>query len=125
MVLTDGSGPLLAGLALAPELDETGNLCVFAMLTGKPCPACGGTRVFLDLAQLDVAAAVQHNLLITAGIFVALVTAMLRWRSVLATVRAADRVERTLATVAAPMTRWPMLVPVGFVLAWAWNLARW
>jgi len=125
LVLIVPSGPIVAGISLAPELDRTGNLCVFAMVTGRPCPACGGTRVVLDLAQLDVLSALEHNLLITAAIGVLAVIAVVRWRSVFDVLRSPRRLERVLEAASVPLTRWPMTVPVAFVLAWAWNFARW
>jgi hypothetical protein len=125
VVLIEAALGLPAALTLAPDLDQTGNFCVFAMVTGKPCPACGGTRVMLDLLRLDPMAALEHNLLITLGLVAVALTLLLRWRRVVATFGAPDRIDRALTAVSAPLARRPVLVSGVFALAWAWNLARW
>ena len=37
--------------------------CVFYELSGKYCPGCGITRMFVALSRLDLAAAADYNLL--------------------------------------------------------------
>ena len=38
--------------------------CLFKVITGKYCPGCGITRMFLALLRLDFSAAAGHNLLV-------------------------------------------------------------
>lgn len=42
--------------------------CPFLLLTGQPCPGCGGLRAVNDLTRGDVAAAASSNLLVVAGV---------------------------------------------------------
>jgi hypothetical protein len=44
-------------------------LCVFKLLTGMPCPTCGGTRALYCLARFDLAGAVAMNPLASALAF--------------------------------------------------------
>ena len=41
--------------------------CPFLLLTGQPCPGCGGLRAVNDLARGDVVAAISSNLLVVAA----------------------------------------------------------
>ena len=59
-----------AGLAAAVLLrvrdpHEAGSYgyCPFLLITGRPCPGCGGLRAGNDLAHGDIVAAVSSNLL--------------------------------------------------------------
>ena len=58
--------------------------CPWLLLTGTPCPGCGGLRAVHDLTNGDVAAAVSSNLLVVALIPVAVLLwaawARSRWR---------------------------------------------
>ncbi|MFH1057391.1 MAG: DUF2752 domain-containing protein [Pseudomonadota bacterium] len=60
---------VLAALALAP-LSPTGDVapglgaqlpCVFHQATGLPCPLCGMTRAFVNMAHLEVARAAAFS----------------------------------------------------------------
>ena len=81
-------GRALAGLAavavaspltakVADHLAGQPSLCPLFMVTGVPCPSCGGTRAVLHLAAGDVAAALAANPGVTvfAGVVGALVLA--------------------------------------------------
>ncbi len=58
--------------------------CPWLLLTGMPCPGCGGLRAVHDLTNVDLAAAVSSNLLVVALIPVAVLLwygwARARWR---------------------------------------------
>lgn len=50
------------GLAVATVVAENKlSACAFSYWTGHPCPFCGGTRAYLALASLDLAAAWQYS----------------------------------------------------------------
>jgi hypothetical protein len=86
--------PVMAGMAglaavvllRARDPHEAGSYgyCPFLLLTGRPCPGCGGLRAGNDLAHGDVVAAVSSNLLAvaTAATLVVLWVGWLvrRWR---------------------------------------------
>jgi hypothetical protein len=73
--------PLIAaasgGLALVvlhvrdPHEDGAYGLCPFLLLTGLPCPGCGGLRAVNLLTRGDVAGAVSSNLFAVALVLVA------------------------------------------------------
>src|SRR5438094_8884073 len=46
-------------------------LCPFHAVTGAWCPLCGGLRAVSSLAHLDIAAALRDNVLVVAGIPIA------------------------------------------------------
>jgi hypothetical protein len=54
---------------IAPHLDELG-YCPFAMLTGKPCILCGGSRAVQALAKGHVYEAYQFNVSVLLLVFV-------------------------------------------------------
>lgn len=54
---------------IAPQLDDLGN-CPFAIITGKPCPLCGGSRAVLSLAKGRIYEAYQFNVSILLLVFV-------------------------------------------------------
>ena len=64
-------GGVGAGLALAlhfhdPHQSGSWGLCPFLMITGRPCPGCGGLRAINDLTRGDLLAAVSSNVLAVA-----------------------------------------------------------
>lgn len=52
--------------------------CPFLLLTGRPCPGCGGMRAINDLTRMDVVAAVSSNALAVSFVAV-LIGAFLLW----------------------------------------------
>jgi hypothetical protein len=71
-------GPLsLAGVCLAgsvalhfrdPHESGSWGFCPFLVVTGHPCPGCGGLRAVNDLTHLDIVGAASSNLLFVASI---------------------------------------------------------
>lgn len=71
-------GPLsLAGVCLAgsvalhfrdPHDSGSWGFCPFLVVTGHPCPGCGGLRAVNDLTNLDVVGAASSNLLFVASL---------------------------------------------------------
>jgi len=65
------AGPAAVGLAAAglatalavrdPHVSGSWGYCPFLLLTGHPCPGCGGLRATNDLLHGDVAAALSSN----------------------------------------------------------------
>lgn len=54
-----------------PHVSGSWGYCPFLVLTGRPCPACGGLRAVNDLTHGDLVAAMSSNLLVVALIPVA------------------------------------------------------
>ncbi len=123
-----GAFPLGAALALAGALAGYAVIllgvhrlgfivCYFKLFTGFPCLTCGGTRAAVRLLQLDPAAALAMNPLVTvAGLLVGV------WALadlVLLTRRRALRVE--LGPRAVRVLR--VLVPLAVVANWAYLIA--
>ena len=70
-MLIGGAGAMgLGALNLRdPHASGSWGFCPFLLLTGEPCPACGGLRAMNDLTRGDVAAALSSNA--AAVVFVA------------------------------------------------------
>jgi len=67
--LTVGAAGLAAAVLLrVRDPHEAGSYgyCPFLLITGRPCPGCGGLRAGNDLAHGDIVAAVSSNLLAVA-----------------------------------------------------------
>ncbi|WP_375003176.1 DUF2752 domain-containing protein [Aeromicrobium sp. CTD01-1L150] len=70
------AGSAVLALALRdPHQEGSWGFCPFLMLTGQPCPGCGGLRAVNNLTQLDVPAAVSSN----AFVVVAMAAVALAW----------------------------------------------
>ena len=54
---------IAAGFLLASAITPVAIPCVFKLVTGIPCPACGLSRAFLYAARLDFLAALRMNIL--------------------------------------------------------------
>lgn len=63
-----GKTGILLGIGIAymffVALTGWGIPCVFHLLTGKYCPGCGISRMFMALARLDIVLAARYNLLV-------------------------------------------------------------
>lgn len=64
--------------AVDPHQPGTYPVCPFLLLTGHPCPLCGGLRAVNDLLHLRVADALGSNVLVVVGV-VAAVVLWARW----------------------------------------------
>lgn len=104
----------------SPPLEELG-FCPFAVITGKPCVLCGGTRAVLSLASLDFRSAMTYNaFVVLASPLVALVAWWFKGDG-RASIRV--RVPRTaITTLSAP--RSAALTAI-LALGWVWNMGRW
>ena len=115
----------LVAIDLAPPLEETSNFCLFALLTGQPCPTCGGTRAAISLASLDLDEAFARNLPVTLLILTGLVLAVFQWKRVVAAVRGPEPLARVMRTAGDQIVKRPLVVGAIYLLMWAWNVARW
>lgn len=79
-----GSAAVTALAVRDPHTEGSWGVCPFLLLTGQPCPGCGGLRAVNDLTRLDVASALSSNAMVVvllAGLAVAwVVWAVRRWR---------------------------------------------
>lgn len=79
-----GAGLLVLLRLHDPHRSGSYGFCPSLVLTGLPCPGCGGLRAVNDLTHADVAAAVSSNLLavaLVAGLGVGwLAWTVRRWR---------------------------------------------
>ncbi len=57
-----------------PHTPGSWGRCPFLVLTGHPCPACGGLRAVDDLLHGNVVAALGSNAYVVATVLLALVT---------------------------------------------------
>ena len=66
--LVGAAGLSSAAILYARDPHEQGayGYCPFLLLTGRPCPGCGGLRAVNDLAHGDVVAAISSNALVVA-----------------------------------------------------------
>ncbi|MBQ9742207.1 MAG: DUF2752 domain-containing protein [Ruminococcus sp.] len=55
---------LLVGYYIFVRLTGLGIPCPFYSLTGKQCPGCGISRMFMALMRFDLAAAASYNLFV-------------------------------------------------------------
>lgn len=62
-VLLGGAGLAAFGLLHLRDPHQSGSygLCPFLLLTGHPCPGCGGLRAMNDLSNGDVVGALSSN----------------------------------------------------------------
>lgn len=80
------AGLVIARLWPVASVDSGPTTCLFRILTGLPCPACGMTRSWVHLAHGDVATAFEYNLFgppgmaVAAGIVVYTAVALVRRR---------------------------------------------
>jgi hypothetical protein len=51
-----------------PHVPGAWGVCPFLLLTGRPCPLCGGLRAVDDLAHGRILDAVSSNLLVVAAV---------------------------------------------------------
>jgi hypothetical protein len=64
-----------------PHESGSYGFCPFLLVTGRPCPGCGGLRAMNDLSHGDLTAALSSNLiavLLVAGLAVAWLVWMVR-----------------------------------------------
>ena len=103
-------------VGVAEALDLSLPPCPLRALTGLPCPGCGSARCIADLLDGDLAAAVDHNLLVPIALIVVM------WAGVAAAARRAghplwDPLRHRWASMAVAVTIagfWLLrLVPVG------------
>lgn len=56
-----GSTAVTALAVRDPHAEGSWGVCPFLLLTGQPCPGCGGLRAVNDLTRLDVVGALSSN----------------------------------------------------------------
>lgn len=110
---------------VAPNLDNFG-FCPFALITNKPCPACGGTRALVSLFNGDIPNAVQMNAVVSLafiGVAVFAVGMLFFGRlNQMRTIVLASTI--TVKFNELIRTHWIISTALG-LLWWAWNIQRW
>jgi len=104
-------------MLLSPPLDELG-LCPFAMVTGKPCVLCGGTRATFALLSGDFQGALAMN---------AFVSIMLSAFAVVLFVKILKRrasITKWLGSLSSDV-RLLRLISGCIAVGWIWNVGRW
>lgn len=106
-----------AGLAGLYSVSHLGIACPFLAITGWQCPLCGGTRMAVDLASGDVAAAWQHNAVALVAVATLLI-AMVWWAG------QAVGLRRTSRWSAPHWLSQPHVYRVVVVVAAVWTVTR-
>ena len=70
--LVGAMGLTTAGLLHFHDPHDSGayGFCPFLLITGRPCPGCGGLRAINDLTRFEFGAAVSSNVLAVALVIV-------------------------------------------------------
>ena len=96
------------GLLALAWLPRPHTVCPLLMLTGVPCPFCGGTHAGIDLGQGHPAAALRASPLAVCGAAVVIILPVLRttslagrWRELPARTRSTVLIVSIVATLAA------------------------
>jgi hypothetical protein len=93
--------------------------CMWAAISGKPCPTCGMTTAFAHAAHADLLASIQAQ---PFGAFLALLTAMLFWLSL----HTATTGSRALSAAGALFKGWTWWVlGIAFIAAWLYKMSVW
>jgi hypothetical protein len=110
---------------IAPHLDELG-YCPFALVTGKPCILCGGSRAVLALARGHVYEAYQFNVSVLLLVLVVFLFTAKRTHSV---IKSKDMrivypgfLVNELGDVIRRNYRFTIFLGL---LWWLWNIQRW
>ena len=122
MVLIDS---MVGVVDLTPPLDDTSPFCLFALVTGRPCPTCGGSRAIIDLLTGDIDSAVANNLPVTLLALVAALLILSQAKRVVASLRAPQGFSRALKSAGDQIVRHPAVAGGTYLVMWAWNVARW
>ena len=110
---------------IAPQLDELG-YCPFAMITGKPCILCGGSRAISALARGRVYEAYQFNASVFMILGVLFLVAAKRSFSVYKTKDLRIIFPGYLVNELGGVIRrnYQLAIFLG-LLWWLWNIQRW
>ena len=97
-----------------PHVSGSWGYCPFLVVTGLPCPFCGGLRAVRELEHADVAAAASSNLLVVIAVPVAFL-GLVGW---------VVRRGRGDGTEPPPGASWPVAVSV-LTVALLFGVLRW
>lgn len=93
--------------------------CMWAAISGKPCPTCGMTTAFAHAADADLLASIQSQ---PFGALLAVVTATLFWLSL----HTAATGSKALAAAGALLKGWTWWgLGIAFVAAWLYKMSVW
>ena len=112
-------------MELTPSLDELG-WCPFGLVTGQPCPLCGGTRAVVSLAKFDLGSAWQYNALVVSACALAIACAVAFLGSFRRRKARPDEVLNHLRRwFRSPQRGISPGIATILLVSWAWNLGRW
>lgn len=93
--------------------------CMWAAISGKPCPTCGMTTAFAHAAHASPLASIQTQ---PFGAFLALITATLFWLAL----HTAATGSRSLAMVGGLLKGWTWwALGTAFIAAWLYKMSTW
>jgi hypothetical protein len=107
-----------------PPLESTG-FCPFAMVSGLPCPTCGGTRAVLALLRGAPGEALLHNAPVAlATVFLALAL-VIKARAIASCPSVATALRNVPARLDQQLGRHPLAYFIGALTFCTWNIGRW
>lgn len=93
--------------------------CMWAAISGKPCPTCGMTTAFAHAADFSLLASIQSQ---PFGAFLALITATLFWLAL----HAATTGSRALTLITGSLKGWTWcILGTAFIAAWLYKMSIW
>ncbi|OBA60985.1 hypothetical protein A5647_12360 [Mycobacterium sp. 1100029.7] len=95
-----GAALSYVGLVDPHNADSAYPHCPFKLLTGWDCPFCGGLRMTHDLLHGQLAASINDNIFVLAGLPLLTVWLLVRWRRGRRSVPIAAVITVTIATIA-------------------------
>lgn len=112
-------------MVLSPALEELG-WCPFAVVSGKPCLLCGGTRAFLSLANGNFTEALNYNALVTFGVILMVAVVLISAARDIKSLIIVSAIKESIWTpLRLRIEHFPGRTLIILAFAWIWNIGRW